>query len=91
VPEEVTALAPTNNEDIDANYTPPTIEEFYTEIEKRWREKNSEADAMTDKDRQDILKNVLSSHESHLESLITIEMTEKAYSIVLQLVIDATQ
>lgn len=74
-----------------AIYTPPSIEEFYSAIEKSWLDTAPQAQEYTQQFRDKILKEVLMSHESHLEEFTDIAMQEKAYGIVTQQVIEASE
>ena len=87
IPAAVQALENSTWTPSDATYTPPTKDEFYTEIEKRRIEKNNANDLDVNQ-REIILKRVLSSHESHLVWLTNEQMRERAYGIVLQQVLD---
>ena len=80
-----------NTENVIENqeYSPPTISEFYSDIEERRLEKSPNSKNIDSNERKAFLKQILNSHESHLWWLITAEAKEKAYATVTQLVIDA--
>lgn len=85
------ALSWCGKQKIDAeSYTSPTIEEFYSDIESLWIQTSPEAKTLSQEFRDEVLQQVLMSHESHLDGFTTKEMQEIAYSKVTEKIIAAS-
>jgi hypothetical protein len=72
-------------------YTPPSIESFYTTIEQMWLAEMPTAAELSQAERDQILKDVLRSHQSHLGWFDTQQMQDAAYSKVTEQVIRASK